>query len=145
LRKISQDDAKSIVKILRSWRSSRLTWDALRTEISSTLLEGAVAWSRQSLQANEDVNAAWLACKDRLSARSGSRPAASEDPDTEVTRLQMELAELQTKYDNLLLRHRVVINNASLLPGGTQLLTASLPDNTRSQTLPRGRLPRRVK
>ena len=145
VRRISESDSRYIVKMLRSWKRRRVTWNLVRSEISSALLDGEEAWSRQALQANEDIDAAWLELKKRLPSGRRTHSNTDDIEGTELMQLQIEFAELQLKYDRLLIRHRVVLNNASLLPGGTQLLSDSLPNNTRSQAMPRNNRPRRIK
>jgi hypothetical protein len=145
VRRISKGDSRSIVKMLRSWTRRRVTWKLLQSEISTALLDGEEAWSRQALKANDEINGAWLKLKDRLPSGRRSHSNIGDIEDTELTRLRIEFSELQLKYDRLLLRHRMLMNNASLLPGGTQLLSDSLPNNTRSQAMPRNNRPRRIK
>jgi hypothetical protein len=145
MRRITPADSKAIVQIIHAWKSRRLTWKSLQERISTSLLNGERAWSRQSLQANVDINAAWDKFRARQSVRRAAKLLPPEAMDAEVDRLQTELDELQGKYDALLARHRVLIYNASLLPGGTQLLAKALPDNTRSQSEPNSGKPRRSK
>jgi hypothetical protein len=136
MRRMTTADVTFVVELLHTWRHSALTWEGVQSKISSDLLEGRPAWSRQSLHANKAIKQAWDAANARLSALSAkSRISCSTDP-TKAEALQSELDELQAKYEALLIRHRQVIYNASFLPGGTSLLFDPLPDNT---PLPQGR------
>ncbi len=134
MRKMTQKDIAGIVDLLRKWKRPPLRWERLQEQISTKLLDGETSWSRQSLQASESINTAWQAAKQRLSA-NGTRThdAANENETSATEQLQAALSELQTKYDNLALRHRQLIYNASMLPGGTRLLLDPLPDNTPAQ------------
>jgi len=145
MRRITPSDAKAVVQIIHAWKSRRLTWKSLQEHISASLLNGEKAWSRQSLQANVDINAAWDNFRARQSVRRAAKLLPPEAMDAEVDRLQTELDELNTKYEALLARHRVLMYNASLLPGGTQLLAKALPDNTRAQSEPHHGKPTRSK
>lgn len=128
---MSENDVRFVVAALRSWKSRHLSWNELRQHICTEWLNGDPAWSRQSLQANEAIRIAWINAKKRLEAGTQNVERASScDNESLVGKLQIELHELQTRYDNLALRHRQVIFNASLLPGGTRLLIDPLPDNS---------------
>lgn len=133
MRKMESNDVDDIVELLRKWKHRPLRWDRLREQVSGTLLNGDKPWSRQSLQANERIKIAWLAAKRRLAGRE--RPAYDADgtDPSAVERLEIALAELQTRYENLAVRHRQLIYNAAMLPGGTRLLLDPLPDNTPTQ------------
>lgn len=130
MRKIGEQDEKAIVAMLRKWKRSPLRWELVRERISAELLDGEKSWSRKSLQANESINAAWGIANGRLTDGGRRARVPESDEPSEIERLQAELAELNIKYDKLLIRHRQVIHNAALLPGGTRLLLDPLPDNT---------------
>jgi hypothetical protein len=133
MRKMESKDVEGIVELLRRWKHRPLRWDRLQDQISGTLLNGGKPWSRQSLQANERINVAWSAAKRRLADRE-SRPYESGGSDpSAIERLETALAELQTRYENLAIRHRQLLYNAAMLPGGTRLLLDPLPDNTPTQ------------
>jgi len=130
MRKIGERDEKAIVAMLRKWKRSPLRWELVRERISAELLDGEKSWSRKSLQANESINAAWGIANGRLTGSGRCARVHESDEPSEIERLQAELVELNIKYDKLLIRHRQVIHNAALLPGGTRLLLDPLPDNT---------------
>lgn len=132
MRKIARSDEEAIVQLLRRWKGMALTWEALRREIAASLQPGESVWSRQSLQANEAIRIAWSTKKEALRSRRDERGRAQNEWDM-VEVLKLQLAELQTKYDNLALRHRRLLHNASMLPGGVHLLVDPLPDNTLAQ------------
>lgn len=134
MRKITRSDADAVVQILRKWKGRALTWEALRSAISASLQSGEQVWSRQSLQANEAIQIAWKTKKEALRNRTRKERGREENESSMVEVLQLQLAELQTKYDNLALRHRRLLHNASMLPGGVHLLVDPLPDNTRAQS-----------
>ena len=138
MRKMTKEDAEGVVDLLRKWKQFPLRWQRLQEQISLTMLRGEKSWSRQSLQASESVNIAWLAAKRRQAGRAGLPHTVDEDDPTAVERLEAALSELQTKYDNLAIRHRQLIYNAALLPGGTRLLLDPLPDNTPLQRVGAG-------
>lgn len=133
MRKMTRADVSHIVKLIRTWKGRALTWDAVRLSIGSSLELGDQVWSRQALQANEDIQLAWLAKKE---SRKNS-PREKLRSDSEIHELlESTLAahrELQMKYDNLAYRHRQLLYNASLLQGGAHLLVDPLPNNTADQ------------
>lgn len=134
MRKMNQTDINFIVNILHGWKSRHLNWNILRQQISTELLDGEPSWSRQSLQANEAIRIAWSNTKLRRSTtRKKTASSSSLDPNYILEKIQAELQDLKTQYDNLALRHRQVVFNASLLPGGMRLLIDPLPDNSMSQ------------
>ena len=133
MRKMTTKDVACITDLLRKWKRPPLRWERLQEEISAKLLDGDTSWSRQSLQANESIKTAWQTAKQRLSANEIRTRNANENETSAITQLEVALSELQTKYDNLALRHRQLIYNASMLPGGTRLLLDPLPDNTPAQ------------
>lgn len=136
MKKIDPDDELTIVKLLRKWpRSKRLTWNALRSAIIEHNQEDTDAtWSRQSLSANESIHTAFRAAKRRAASPEVTLThSAGNSRLTDINEVKLELAELQKRYDNLLLRHTQLVHNVSLLEGGTHLLDDPLPDNTRSQ------------
>lgn len=137
MRKMTREDVEGVVELLRKWQRPTLRWQGLQKQISLTLLHSERSWSRQSLQASESINIAWLAAKRRLANRGKRAHAADEDEPAAIERLEAALSELQTKYDNLSIRHRQLIYNAALLPGGTRLLLDPLPDNTPVQSGPK--------
>lgn len=139
MRKMNKNDVALVVQLLKRWQRSRVSWQLLRSQISMTMLNGDVAWSRQSLQANKTIYAEWLATRKRLSAqpyRSGSSglggvQGADATADTsEVEALRARLDQLQAKYDNLAIQHRQLVYNVSMIQGGARLLLDPLPDNT---------------
>jgi hypothetical protein len=78
-----------------------------------------------------------LDAKLRLKGTSGGADDSDElvsEERSAVEAREAELADLQAKFDRLALRHKQLIYNASMLPGGTRLLLDPLPDNTPSQT-----------
>ena len=133
MRKIAHSDAAAIVQLLRRWKGRALTWEALRREIATSLQPGEIVWSRQSLQANEAIRIAWITKKEALRSSKRDERGRAQNESEIVEVLQLQLAELQTKYDNLALRHRRLLHNASMLPGGVHLLVDPLPDNTPAQ------------
>jgi hypothetical protein len=138
MRKISEDDEKSIVRSLRRWPvGRRLSWDILRDSLADDNGCGLdQIWSRQSLSASESIYFAFSEAKKRVtSARRVHlvKAQSSEQYEQTISDLKAELLELQSKYDRLLVRHTQLCYNASLLEGGGNLLSGSLPDNTRSQ------------
>lgn len=139
MRKMTEDDVAQVVRLLKQWKRGPLFWDALRRRISEVIMGGGEAWSRQSLQKNDDINKEWLATRKRLASRRAQPGSAAADDvagneagqePSEVERLQQALDKLQAKYDDLAIRHRQLVHNASMLPGGTRLLLDPLPDNT---------------
>ena len=142
MRKMTTGDIDGIVDLLKKWKRLPLYWDGLRQQISVTLLAGEKSWSRQSLQSNESIKVAWLTAKRRLVSRGAKQQSVNSDESTTVVELESALTALQIKYDNLAMRHRQLIYNASMLPGGTRLLLDPLPDNTPVQKLGAGPKPR---
>lgn len=147
MRKMNKDDVAHVVQILRRWKRGPMFWDHLRQRISVEIMDGEEAWSRQALQANELINQEWLATRKRLTDRRvRSTPFGPDgviydeagNDSLEVQRLRKQLEKLQTQYDNLLLRHRQLVHNASMLPGGTRLFLDPLPDNTPVQKVGAG-------
>lgn len=134
MRKLTSGDKAAIVKILRAWKGRRLTWKALEREISNSLWNGEASWTSEALRGHDAILAAWRAGKARLRRRGPRSPVSEDSLQAGVERLETELQELQIKYDNLALRHRQLLYNAALLPGGMKLLSDPLPDNTRSQS-----------
>lgn len=134
MKKISTEDEKAIVLLLRKWPvRERLTWDALREAIATTSTSREKAWSRQSLSANDDIRTAFLVAKRRLAeVPSASAGGSESELSQKIIGLESELGELKLKYDRLLVRHSQLVYNASLLDGGSHLLDP-LPDNTNSQ------------
>lgn len=134
MRKMTPSDVSCIVRLVRNWKGRSITWEGLRAKIGESLvLEGPV-WSRQALQANEDIRVAWRIRRE--SVKSGHLRSNASGVDVSDL-LESALAanrELQIKYDNLALRHRQLIYNAVLLPGGAHLLVDPLPDNTNEQS-----------
>jgi hypothetical protein len=126
-------DVEGIVELLRRWKHRPLRWDRLQEKISVILLNGDKPWSRQSLQANERIKVAWSAAKRRLAGREGRAYDTENTDASAIERLEIALAELQTRYENLAIRHRQLMYNAAMLPGGTRLLLDPLPDNTPMQ------------
>lgn len=137
MKKISGEDEKEIARILQRWpRDRRLTWESLREVIAlSKNLELSTVWSRQSLSASETIYAAYATARQARSKGEAapSKTASENELIEKVAKLEWDLNELQKKYDQLLLRHLQVCNNASLLDGGIHLLDIPLPDNTKSQ------------
>lgn len=134
MKKISTEDEKSVVALLRQWpRHEQLTWENLRTAIvTSATIEGK-AWSRQSLSVNAAVTAAFSIAKRRLKEAGGTSVAMNSSvATTYIAELELELSALKSKYAALLIRHATLAFNASLLEGGSFLLDP-LPDNTNSQ------------
>ncbi|WP_147455650.1 hypothetical protein [Acidovorax sp. 100] len=131
---MTNSDVSHIVNLIRTWKGGALTWEAVRLSIGSSLELGDQVWSRQALQANEDIQLAWLAKKEsRKTPPMGKRRSDSDVNDL----LESTLAanrELQMKYDNLAFRHRQLLYNASLLAGGAHLLVDPLPNNTADQS-----------
>lgn len=132
MRKIRESERQAIVKLLEAWNRPPLTWNRVKLQISKSVLDGETSWSRQSLQGDESIKAAWDAAKDRCDGTGQVADGGSEGA-TKLRDLEGKLAALQLKYDALLLRHRKLAYNASLLPGGTRLLLDPLPDNTAAQ------------
>lgn len=137
MRKMTNEDVDRIVDILRTWKRAPLSWEHLMDQISVMLLAGGKSWSRQSLHSNESIYVAWQAARRRLSRRRARADTTGDFPSA-IQELEAALFELQTKYDNLAIRHRQLIYNASMLPGGTRLLIDPLPDNTPSQKVGAG-------
>lgn len=136
-------DVRAIVDILNSWKRPPLRWTEVQSLISTTVLDGQESWSRQSLQDNEEINIAWLNARARLSG-GHRRAAPAEVEPSSYEKLVADYAALEAKYQNLALRHRQLLYNASMLPGGTRLLLDPLPDNTPAQRNDAGsRRPRR--
>lgn len=133
MRKMESKDVEGIVELLRRWKYRPLRWDRLQDQISGTLLNGDKPWSRQSLQANERIKVAWSAAKRRLAGREGRAYDTGNTDASAIESLEIALAELQTRYENLAIRHRQLMYNAAMLPGGTRLLLDPLPDNTPTQ------------
>jgi hypothetical protein len=137
MRKMSAREVKAVSNMLMKWRRAPLTWNKLKHQISITLLSGGESWSRQSLTSHDSIQRAWLNAKKRLKGTSGGTEDFDDldsDEPSAVENLEAALADLQVKFDKLALRHRQLIYNASMLPGGTRLLLDPLPDNTPTQT-----------
>lgn len=132
MKKMREAETKAIVRLLETWNRPTLTWNLLKLQISESILNGEPSWSRQSLQADDLIKAAWDDAKVRCAERDEAAVAGSVGPE-KLRDLQSRLAALQSRYDALLLRHRQLAYNASLLPGGTRLLLDPLPDNTPTQ------------
>ena len=139
MRKMNKHDVALVVQLLKRWQRGRVSWDLLRSQISTTMLNGDVAWSRQSLQANKTIYAEWLAARRRMSTQAsrsgfpGSRlpdSADAIDHASESQALRARLDQLQAKYDNLAIQHRQLVYNVSMIQGGARLLLDPLPDNT---------------
>lgn len=134
MRKMTEADVKHIVQLLKKWKRRPLFWSDVQQQISIDLLAGEKAWSRQSLVGNDDINKAWTKAHARFVAPDSADGSRDHDPEeSEVERLQAAFDELKSKYDKLLVKHRQLAYNASMLPGGTKLLLDPLPDNTPSQ------------
>lgn len=136
MKKINTEDELAIVKLLQRWPASkRLSWEVLRTAIiERDGEEVANTWSRQALSANKNVHKAFQAAKRRVATPETMPGKSASGPGSEeINAISSELAELQVRYDALLLRHAQLVYNVSLLEGGTHLLDAPMPDNTRSQ------------
>src|SRR5262245_58840631 len=114
MRKMTTEDVEVVVDFIRKWKRAPLRWETLQKEISLKLLSGDRSWSRQSLQANESINVAWLAAKRRLSAKGKQPQSTDTDEPLIVEQLEAALSELQSKYDNLAMRHRQLVYNASM-------------------------------
>ena len=143
MRKMSTEDEKKILSVIRKWPSHSITWEALRLAAAVNLgIDHCGVWSRQSLYAHETIRCAYKMAKQRALHRGTS--ASERLVARKVGRVSKqieardELAELQMKYDNLLLRHRRLLFNASLLPGGVHLLNDPLPNNTMNQRREQG-------
>lgn len=137
--KISTADEIDIIKCLRRWPSNRkLTWEFLRSALAEERnISASKIWSRQSLSSSESIHIAFSTAKKRIcieTKSSGGRNKSQAEYEAKISQLGSEIAELQEKYDALVLRHSRLIYNASLLEGGSRLLDDPLPDNTRSQT-----------
>ena len=122
MRHISAADQKIIVAIIR--QGGRLTWDAIKAAAATKCPPREKPWSRQSLSANGAIKAAYDASRN---------PPVRPMPQRELNDQQAELQELRNRYEQLVRRHRQLLFNASLLPGGVQLLADPLPDNTSVQ------------
>lgn len=142
MRKMTKTEIDDIVVLIRRWQLAPLSWKHLRQEVSRVVLSNQTCWSRQALQANESINSAWLTARKRIALKGRRREGGGDSGRRETSQeLESALEELQRKYDKLALRHRQLIYNASMLPGGTRLLLDPLPDNTTPQT--EGTSPRR--
>ncbi len=134
MRKMTEGDIKAIVSLLENWRRSPLHWKLLQHQVSKNLLGGEASWSRQSLQASNAINTAWLSARVRL-ASARKLPIGTEEDSTKYERLMTQYMALEVKYNNLAMRHRQLIYNATMLPGGARLLLDPLPDNTPAQKI----------
>jgi hypothetical protein len=136
MKKISKTDQDNLVRSLRTWdRRTPLNWEALRNQFAiSYCVELNQVWSRQSLSANPEIYDAFTIAKRRF-LEYPITDAFKENgaQQQRVSELESELAELQVRYDRLLVRHAQLSYNASLLEGGSHLLDDPLPDNTKSQ------------
>lgn len=134
MKKISEEDEKSVVLLLRKWQGlEQLTWESLRIAIVASAIAPGRAWSRQSLSVNEAIRTAFLVAKQRLKLAGGGMATMSDsDALRQLEDLKTEHRELEIRYGALLVRHTKLAYNASLLEGGSFLLDP-LPDNTSSQ------------
>lgn len=134
MKKISAESEKSIVHVLRHWpKRERLTWENLRVALMAEGISPQEVWSRQALSENEGIYAAYLIAKQRHSLAAPFSPGTGEiEASAKIVELECALLEAELKYERLLVRHTELVYNASLLPGGSQLLDP-LPDNTKSQ------------
>lgn len=130
MKKMSEAEVRFVVMLLRTWHHGPLRWESVRSRISSEFFDGGPAWTRQSLQANARISAAWDAAKLRLSGRATDSTLEGDGGSAKIKELQVELDDLRERYDALFIRHRTLAYNASFLPGGTNLLLDPLPDNT---------------
>lgn len=137
MRKMTKADVSRIVKLIRNWKGGRLTWEAIRAEIGQSLGSPEQAWTRQALQANEDIRIAWRVKTESIRKERRKTPTCRSEAEDLLQSALAANRELQMKYDNLALRHRQLIYNAVLLPGGAHLLVDPLPDNTAAQSAPR--------
>lgn len=135
MRHISAADQAIIVAIIRNWEGRRLTWEAIRIAVAAKCTPRGEPWTRQALSSNEAISAAYRTGIQRLSASRGSdgKPKEVDSSTKKIQTLEADLQELRDRYERLVNRHRQLLFNASLLPGGVQLLAEPLPDNTRSQ------------
>lgn len=134
MRKMTEGDVKHIVGLLKKWKRRPLFWSHLQNQISIDLFAGESPWSRQSLQRNAAVNSAWESAQIRLGGDGSNEDSEHGNADSaEIKRLQAALDDLKRRYENLLIKHRQLVYNASMLKGGTHLLLDPLPDNTPAQ------------
>lgn len=137
-KKISIKDENEILQILRKWPGSKLlSWENLREHLEKTLKRGDSTWSRQSLSRNENIHVSFNEAKRRLKENRNihkANPKSINEYQQIIQSLKSELTELNTKYENLLLRHTQLIYNVSLIEKGNHFLNDLLPDNTKNQT-----------
>jgi hypothetical protein len=134
--KIDKRSETFVVAILRSWpRQQRVTWEELRKKIAQVSRGKTPEWSRQALSKNEAIYLAYAEASSQQKAIA--QPAQGRTLRWYAERLAIVTKELQQtkqRHELLQVRHTQLIYNASLLPGGTQLLSAPLPNNTRAQS-----------
>lgn len=134
MKKMANCDVSRVVKLIRNWKGRTLTWEAIRAEIGQSQAVPEHVWSRQALQANEDIRTAWLVKKESIKNERARIPPSRSEAENLLQSALAANRELQMKYDNLAFRHRQLIYNAVLLPGGAHLLVDPLPDNTADQS-----------
>lgn len=135
--KIDKRSEAFVVAILRSWpRQQRVTWEELRKKIAQVSRGKTPEWSRQALSKNEAIYLAYAEAGNQQK-EAITQPAQGRTLRWYAERLNIVTKELQQakqQYELLQVRHTQLIYNASLLPGGTQLLSAPLPNNTKAQS-----------
>ncbi len=139
MRRISIKDETLISDVIRQWPRQKFTWEKIREEIASRLgVDISQVWTRQAFGANETIGAAYenVVIQRRQKAEVSSATPAAGGNELEIKLLtsQAALAELQIKYNNLAMRHRQLLYNAAVLPGGTRLLIDPLPESTQSRS-----------
>lgn len=131
MRRITVDDEQLIIRTIAECSARTCSWENVREQLAKAVGGIEKVWSRQALKAHPKIYSAYLA---KVQSRRG--PVAADPPQPgEVppadngleTAEETELQALQRKYDELALRHRQLAYNASLLPGGLNLLIDPLP------------------
>lgn len=132
MRKIQKIDAQRIVQVIKNWPAKRrLTWEALRTRLAQTPpYQGQEIWKRQSLCANVAVAAAWAEAKIPVALPTTAQNNTRAQLFKRVAELEEENKKLANLLETLRRQHTKLCYNASLLPGGSRVLTGDLPNNT---------------
>lgn len=101
--KLSADDIDGIVHLLTSWRG-RLTWELLVDKVTAVL---GRSYTRQALDAHDEINRAFKLAKDRSREDNGTRkdrrfgPDDHEASDKDIIALQKELAIAVERVESL--------------------------------------------
>lgn len=127
-------DAARIAALLETWPTDEVvTWDNLADRVEQM---AGYRWTRQTLEANEDIKAAYLGLK---VLRRGDKPGKPKDPlqvvyERRIGTLESEIAGLRrtlAAYEELFARHQY---NAMARGVSVQDLEAPLTEIDRRRT-----------